>query len=432
MKEIAFSDRPRKLRNVRAIDATYGWIPDVTLRDDEPVGLGVLEDILTAKEAVLTIDLVQQGFDPGHPTETFESRWPLRDYYTGSGRMFELWAMAKVHLARVFRDGRVGLRPHCFREEIRKGNQLEVAYSVVAGYLDRLEETLARFRPGHRPPVFIEGGLDLLSRATAELALRMGFPVVALENCWLPSRVLVACEAGAAVNRWNFAPRFREDTEWGVWPRLDQFAIDPAERRGEHGYGYLHPYPEPDRPAILVLGQICHDASVVDQWSNGVLPEELPELLAPLVPPNTQIRYRPHPGGEPTSLIDGKSCTYRMMESMVEKDVELVVSRANTLGEEFDAFEAHACGSVVTVNSQSGWQAARRFRTFAAAPGWWTNYPVVTPFARTESLSARHSMDTCWRKQCWHEITLLLCRRAFIEKGEAFLDRIAQIVRRSS
>lgn len=472
MRTIAPGQVRSKLRTISAIDACFfGWIGQVTRRDaareigwvdDGPV---LLDEVLGKRETIVTIrkpDVVaaleygkRAAKDPAITRLEGSHGFPRAAYQSRSGMHYELWELVRFTLARLTREPLIALNGALFREEapFRKGGLVDELFTRAICHIEAWEDFFKRARflntpRGRKPPVFLEGGLDLVPRILAIVARSFGHPVIALENCWIPGYCLVADETGAAVNRWNLL-----DPALNSADPVDTDSIRTAVElgrladRNSRSFATEYeppPFPEnPETPVVLVLGQVPWDASIVDQDAlNCWLPDALGCLIGSMAGRDMQVRYRPHPEERAPSSFN-LTTSWTRFQDLSERglmrnprspkpELELVQSRGNTLEEELFELATRDRVAVVTVNSQAGWQAARWVPTYACGPSWYARSGLVMgqgdfAIALAQGLEMRAWFERLPRESLWGAFTAQLVGRYLFEKGPLLWKRLREI-----
>ena len=220
--------------------------------------------------------------------------------------------------------------------------------------------------------VVIVQGYEMTGAVYRHSALQLDIPVLALENTAVKGRMLWDNVSGITTNRnlaKNFHWRYRESIAAGDAEQFCQDLISRTKqlKSAEH-QSPSRPYQTRDgRPMVLFLGQVYTDSSVVFDsagWDSPV--QVIRQLCRWCVEHDRDLVIKLHPkeasGRAPVTDAPYNQLTWRKLQADPEMrrfldDERICVDRENVL-DTYSLMEQ--CSFAVTINSQSGLEAAIR------------------------------------------------------------------------
>lgn len=451
---------------LEAIDCcTYGWIDGITKEDGKPCPMKVPEEWRTFR---IGPEDYSELMGMGHRRASVRQIAHLEGthgdcdvaYESALGVGYNIGDMSYAEVAWRLKDPRwFFLGRQAGIEDIWKSTLSTAAMLVEAFEQLFMETRIADARmvrdgkidQGWSPPVFVEGGLHLVARVASEVARSCLYPVIALENCWIPDHLLIAPDSGAAVNRWG-AGFDRARGRARSIPEIDK-TVDYVDhhlaRKSEQSW-YAEAYPWKEFPTsakneawfnfqvrqaerkgktvILHLGQVPYDASIT--MDGDCLTEcDIMEMVADVrQPKNVMYLYRPHPMEEP-STFTGMTSTDRIRDYAGDfpwYHFEVIPSEEVPISAHYPELPDEPARNVVvvTVNSQAGLELSRWYpvRTYGRAFYDISGLTHKTPFETTEPPAHRRTR--------WATYVGWLLERHYMLK-EQFIPELDEYVMRA-
>ena len=236
----------------------------------------------------------------------------------------------------------------------------------------RLERLFLKFRPH---VVLLVQGYEPTNAIARLIAIEKQIPFLALENTGIKDRMLWDDQSGITTNCnlaqnffWRYNDLIMDGRERGF---VDRLIKDTKSRKTAEHASPVTQYVskgEPGKPTVLFVGQVYTDSSVLfgsNEWSG---PIEIIFALAYLsVDMGFRLILKLHPkeiqGNAPVSHQPYSKLTYRKLlesrdfQSAIAGGADVIIDHEN----EFDTYSLIAAASaVVTINSQTGLEAAIR------------------------------------------------------------------------